>query len=136
MASLGQWVRKFKSSWDLKRTFNQLWVIKDVKGGVYVGKDALGNRYYEDNDETWARHRHVEYAAYDYDPSQVPAKWRNWLHFTNSTVPKPDQELTPMYKWVTTKHVENVTGTPKAYKPYSTTKSKFESWEPKVQERV
>ena len=36
----------------------------------------------------------------------------------------------PKYKWMVD-HSENMSGTPGAYMPYSTTRPKIEAWDPK-----
>jgi NADH:ubiquinone oxidoreductase subunit len=129
MASLGNWLRKFGHHGNPLRTFKQLWVMKDVKGGVYIGTDRMGNKYYEDMGEISPKHRHVEYAAYDFDASQIPAEWHKWLYHIHQDPPTLDKEVQP--KWVTEKWTENFSGDPrKAYRPYSTVKPKVEHWTP------
>ncbi|KAI9145673.1 NDUFA12-domain-containing protein [Paraphysoderma sedebokerense] len=111
----------------------QIMTIGDTKAGTLVGVDHLGNKYYESSEEVWARERWVLYATKDNDPSQVPAEWHMWLHRT-SQEPPTKLDL-PQHKWLG-KPMENVTGTPRAYKPYSTTPPKIEAWQSKVGERT
>ncbi|KAL2921478.1 putative NADH dehydrogenase [ubiquinone] 1 alpha subcomplex subunit 12 [Bienertia sinuspersici] len=51
-------------------------------GGKVVGVDQFGNKYYENMNAQYGRHRWVEYASKNrYNASQVPPEWHGWLHF-------------------------------------------------------
>ncbi|XP_075220780.1 NADH dehydrogenase [ubiquinone] 1 alpha subcomplex subunit 12-like [Lycorma delicatula] len=111
----------------VKKVFRQ----DDLKTGTLVGVDKYGNRYYENNKYFYGRNRWVEYndnTFLDYDGSQVPAEWFGWLHYKTDYLPTKDP-FRPKYKWMRD-HVENVSGTPFQYTPYSTTKPKIEAWVP------
>ncbi|KAJ9077698.1 hypothetical protein DSO57_1014160 [Entomophthora muscae] len=136
MASVSGWIRKFKASKDLRRTLKQLFLMDDIKGGVYVGQDQLGNKYYEDKDEMFARNRHVEYASFEPNSTQVPPQWRQWLHQTYQAPPADKADQIKLYKWSNVHHTVNPTGSNRAYKPYSTTIPKTHSWVPTVKARV
>ena len=54
--------------------------------GVFVGKDELGNSYYEAKDDRDSydkgrKRRWVVYNGYA-EASKVPADWHGWLHYT------------------------------------------------------
>ena len=55
------------------------------RGGVLVGEDEAGNRYYETVDPKWnydgRNRRFVIYNGYA-DASKVTADWHGWLHHT------------------------------------------------------
>lgn len=82
--------------------------------GKYVGRDGLGNRYYQ---ERWRPRpgrrvrRWVLYAGYP-EASKVPPEWHAWLHYTTDA-PLPDTNRKPWQK----PHVVNLTGTPMSYRP-------------------
>lgn len=106
-----------------------------VKSGKLVGADKYGNKYFEDLSYFFGRSRWVEYASYknlEFDASQVPPEWFGWLHYRNDYPPNCDIAKIRVlkYKWMLD-HSENLTGTPDAYMPYSTTKPKLEAWNPK-----
>uniref|UniRef100_A0A2N9J5E6 NADH dehydrogenase [ubiquinone] 1 alpha subcomplex subunit 12 n=1 Tax=Fagus sylvatica TaxID=28930 RepID=A0A2N9J5E6_FAGSY len=51
-------------------------------GGKVVGVDKFGNKYYENLNTQYGRHRWVEYAEKGrYNASQVPPEWHGWLHY-------------------------------------------------------
>jgi hypothetical protein len=43
-------------------------------GGVLVGQDKFGNKYYQDITAIFGAHRRVDYASKDFDASQVRAR--------------------------------------------------------------
>jgi NADH:ubiquinone oxidoreductase subunit len=55
------------------------------KGGVFVGEDETGNRYFETKDKRWdydgRNRRFVIYNGYA-DASKVSPDWHGWLHHT------------------------------------------------------
>uniref|UniRef100_A0A7R9DFT8 NADH dehydrogenase [ubiquinone] 1 alpha subcomplex subunit 12 n=1 Tax=Timema poppense TaxID=170557 RepID=A0A7R9DFT8_TIMPO len=103
----------------------------DVKIGTLIGKDKYGNKYYENNMYFYGRNRWVEYndqVGINYDASQVPAEWFGWLHYKTDLPPFKDPNR-PNYPWMA-EHSENLSGTSRAYVPYSTTTPKIEQWVP------
>jgi NADH:ubiquinone oxidoreductase subunit len=101
--------------------FRRYWRQGVVRvGGELVGTDDAGNKYFENQsyklEPLQRRYRWVEYAAEVYDPSQVPAEWHGWLHYTNDIVPGTPEadELVPRYRRA---HLPNQTGTANAYSP-------------------
>ena len=82
--------------------------------GRLVGRDADGNRYYEEKrkraDYPRAR-RWVMYAGV-VEASAVPPEWHAWLHYTTN---EPLTEM-PRLPWMKP-HQANLTGTPNAYRP-------------------
>ncbi|KAF7992835.1 hypothetical protein HCN44_005179 [Aphidius gifuensis] len=103
----------------------------DLKWGTLVGEDKYGNKYYENNYFFYGRNRWIIYnelVHMDYDASQVPAEWYGWLHYKTDLLPHNDPNR-PKYKWMID-HQQNLSGTKKAYMPYSTAKPKVEAWKP------
>ena len=83
--------------------------------GRLTGKDAAGNRYYEEKSHKRGlqrRRRWVIYADGQYEASEVPAEWHAWLHYTTNA-PLPDTARRPWQK----PYVPNMTGTPAGYRP-------------------
>lgn len=96
-----------------------------------MGVDKFGNRYYENNEYMHGANRWVEYSdnAYlDYDGSQICAEWHLWMHYMTD-VP-PTKKSPSQHRWVID-HQQNLTGTKLQYVPYSTTRPKIASWQPK-----
>ena len=57
--------------------------IKTIFFGKYVGKDFLGNKYYEStNGKRW-----VIYSN-EIDASKIPVEWYSWIHFTPNKIEK------------------------------------------------
>jgi len=86
--------------------------------GVYVGADELGNRYYEARDDHDAydkgrKRRWVIYKGYA-DASKIPAEWHGWMHYTFDEPPTKEPLLRRSWEL---DHVQNLTGSPLAYKP-------------------
>ncbi|XP_014206586.1 probable NADH dehydrogenase [ubiquinone] 1 alpha subcomplex subunit 12 [Copidosoma floridanum] len=103
----------------------------ELKFGDLIGEDKFGNKYYENNYYFYGRNRWVIYSpkvGLNYDASQVPAEWFGWLHYKTDLPPHKDPNR-PKYKWMA-EHTPNLSGTNKAYMPYSTTKPKIEAWQP------
>ncbi|XP_006616142.1 probable NADH dehydrogenase [ubiquinone] 1 alpha subcomplex subunit 12 [Apis dorsata] len=108
-----------------------LFRMDTLKAGTLMGEDKYGNKYYENNSLFYGRNRWVIYseAVYlDYDGSQVPAEWFGWLHYKTDLIPSKDLSR-PNYKWMAD-HKPNLSGTNKAYMPYTTTKPKIIPWKP------
>lgn len=77
--------------------------------GHFVGRDDVGNQYYERPGKPYTR-RWVVYKG-DQDPSSVPPEWHAWLHHTT------DAPLAvPVRSWQLP-HRPNLTGTPASYRP-------------------
>ncbi|KAI0289506.1 NDUFA12-domain-containing protein [Russula brevipes] len=138
MPSLTRYIRGIRAV-GIREWWRQMQYIGDVKAGTSVGSDQFGNRYFENlnaEQEVPGRHRWVDFAQHEYNASQVPAEWHAWLSHIRKDPPPQDvtmQNLTPTWKapWV-----ENLTGTRGAYRPYNTSKPKFEAWQPKVAART
>jgi NADH:ubiquinone oxidoreductase subunit len=80
--------------------------------GIYLGTDDFGNRYYCNHDKT---RRWVIYPHYS-EASSVPPEWHAWLH--RITDLPPSQTALNEKPWEE-KHIQNLTGTPHAYTPFS-----------------
>ncbi|KAI9193521.1 NADH ubiquinone oxidoreductase subunit NDUFA12-domain-containing protein [Polychytrium aggregatum] len=117
-----------------KRVVWQYNTIDQAKAGTFVGKDYLGNEYYENKNDVVVRDRWVLFSRWNSDASQVPPEWHQWLHRmtddipTEKTLPKPAKYNPPA-------HIENLTGTTAAFKTYSTTVPKISGWTPSVKPR-
>ncbi|XP_035740428.1 probable NADH dehydrogenase [ubiquinone] 1 alpha subcomplex subunit 12 [Vespa mandarinia] len=108
-----------------------LYRTDDLKSGVLIGEDKYGNKYYENNMYFVGRNRWVIYAEHvglNYDGSQVPPEWFGWLHYKTDLPPHQDPSR-PNYEWMLD-HEQNLSGTSKAYMPYTTTKPKIIPWKP------
>jgi NADH:ubiquinone oxidoreductase subunit len=82
--------------------------------GRLVGRDAQGNRYYEERKlrpGSLRRRRWVAYAGVP-EASDVPPEWHAWLHYTTDA-PLPESGRRPWQK----PHEPNLTGTPASYFP-------------------
>jgi len=113
----------------LKKTFT--WWNQDTIGtklktlffGKFVGKDHLGNKYYESK----KGNRWVIYAE-EIDASKIPVEWYSWMHFTpNKIEKKHDLEK---YEWQKP-HQSNLTGTESAYYPNKNKdaiQKKYKTW--------
>jgi NADH:ubiquinone oxidoreductase subunit len=69
----------------------------------HVGTDQFGNKYFEDQNDyyTYTRSRFVELASgkkVDINPSNVPAEWHNWLHYTVHSTPVSEPRSNPVYQ--------------------------------------
>ena len=78
--------------------------------GQFVGKDTLGNRYYQTRD---GRRRWVIYPG-TVEASFVPPEWHGWLHHTFK---EPPTVSPPKLKPWEKEHIPNLTGTPDAWRP-------------------
>jgi len=94
--------------------------------GKLVGKDDFGNKYYSNS----TGKRWVIYKK-NVESSKIPPEWHLWIHFLSRNVPNKE---TKKFSWQK-QHQENLTGTPKAYKPDGALSSnskknlkKYESW--------
>ena len=83
--------------------------IETLLFGKFVGKDHLGNKYYESKKGK----RWVIYAE-EIDASKIPVEWYSWIHSTQNKIEKKhDLEK---YEWQKP-HQPNLTGTESAYYP-------------------
>ncbi len=96
--------------------------------GVLIGEDTNGNKYYEDkkairedvrpSEKSYKgagegrRRRWVVYSGLA-EASKVPPEWHGWLHYILDEPPGHDYQTRAWQK----PHVENMTGTPDAYRP-------------------
>jgi len=122
----------------LRQWWRYTYYIGDAKYGQHVGKDQFGNQYFENlnaEEEIPGRHRWVDYAQHDYNATQVPPEWHAWLSHIRKDPPHNDpiiQAVTPSWK---APHVENMTGTRGAYRPYNTVRPKTNAWVPTIAPR-
>ncbi len=81
--------------------------------GRLVGRDAAGNRYYEERRARpgLRKRRWVAYAGAP-EASLVPPEWHAWLHYTTDAA-LPEGSQRPWQK----PHLPNLTGTPESYRP-------------------
>ncbi|MCD6035635.1 MAG: hypothetical protein K0R63_1376 [Rickettsiales bacterium] len=84
--------------------------------GQSVGKDAYGNRYYQERSGTRLHGKKRRWVVYKglAEPSKVPASWHGWLHYTTDEVPGVNDPM--LYAWEK-EHLPNLTGTDLAYRP-------------------
>ena len=97
--------------------------LKTIFSGKLVGRDSVGNKYYQNkNGKRW-----VIYSE-EIDASKIPIEWYSWMHFTNNRIEnKHDLEK---YNWQKP-HQFNQTGTKNAYHPNRNNeqiKKKYTSW--------
>jgi len=93
-----------------------LWTrIFTMAQGKFVGKDAFGNRYYQER-RTPAGRRRRRWVMYrgEVEASRVPPEWHAWLHYTISDAPLDGG--VPHKSWQKP-HEPNPTGSQKAYLP-------------------
>ena len=113
----------------LKKIFT--WWTRDTFGtrlytiffGKFVGKDELGNKYYESRKGK----RWVIYFG-EIDASKIPVEWYSWMHFTTNKI--ENEHNFKKYNWQKP-HKPNLTGTENAYYPYKekdVTKKKYRAW--------
>lgn len=77
--------------------------------GRFIGRDDVGNQYYERPGKPYT-HRWVVYGGAS-DPTSVPPAWHAWLHHIT------DEPLAgPMHSWQRP-HRPNMTGTAESYRP-------------------
>tara|TARA_B110000285_G_C14955116_1_gene528796 strand:- start:545 stop:904 length:360 start_codon:yes stop_codon:yes gene_type:complete len=83
--------------------------LKTIFYGKFIGKDALGNKYYESK----SGKRWVIYSG-EIDASKIPIEWYSWIHFTNNKI--QNKHNIEKYDWQKP-HQSNQTGTENAYHP-------------------
>ena len=102
-------------TWWNGATIGIRWTI--AKGGVFIGEDDHGNKYYEakTNHDSYDQHkrRWVIYQGYA-EGSKVPAEWHGWLHYTFDEPPTVE----PLARRAWEKdHLPNLSGTVDACRP-------------------
>eukprot|EP00030_Apusomonadida_sp_AF-17_P000734 a176045_265.p2 GENE.a176045_265~~a176045_265.p2 ORF type:complete len:152 (-),score=66.76 a176045_265:28-450(-) len=109
----------------------ELYYTGAVKPGACVGKDALGNKYYEDLDDLYGKHRYVIYAnPKAREATEVTAEWHAWIHHVVDTPPSMQTIQKEAFE---VPHRANVTGSASAYAARDTvTKAKMQYWRPKA----
>ncbi len=124
------YIKRALTWWDSQTLNTQFYTWRK---GVRVGSDAQGNVYYRSKDD---RHRWVIYCG-ETEASRVNPEWHGWLHRTWDTPPS-DQPL-PRKDWQKP-HVENRTGTARAYAPAGSIRNDapkvhkdYEAWLPSDQ---
>ena len=87
--------------------------IFTMLNGRVVGRDAIGNTYYEDRRPRDGEHRRrwVDDKG-EPEASSVPAEWHSWLHYTTDA-PLAEAGKRPWQK----PHEANQTATPGSYRP-------------------
>ncbi|XP_068617721.1 probable NADH dehydrogenase [ubiquinone] 1 alpha subcomplex subunit 12 [Battus philenor] len=108
-----------------------------LKDGKFVGTDSYGNQYFENPYYMLGRSRWVEFnknVKLEYDGTQITPEWFGWIHYRTDRLPTEDcAKLTLKcccysQMWLQN-HEENLSGTPLAYYPYSTTKCNIGIWD-------
>ena len=97
--------------------------IETLFFGKFVGKDHLGNKYYESKKGK----RWVIYAE-EIDASKIPVEWYSWIHFTRNKIEK--KHNLEKYGWQKP-HQPNLTGTESAYYPNKNKdaiRKKYKTW--------
>ena len=126
---MGFWsgVKRIFTWWDGQTLNTQLWTWRK---GTEVGKDAEGNVYYRNADDT---KRWVIYNG-AIEGSRVSPEWHGWLHWTWDEA--PTEAPLPRKAWEKP-HLPNLTGTPRAYAPAGSIRRvdpvdrrDYEAWSP------
>lgn len=84
-------------------------LINTWVNGVAVGKDSVGNRYFQSKD---GKRRWVIYKG-TVEASRVPAEWHGWLAHTLDEPPSPEMKKKLWEK----DYLPNLSGTEGAYHP-------------------
>ncbi len=138
LKSLDLRVLKAIFTWWNGASFGQRFHI--ARRGVFVGKDELGNSYYEARDDKDSydkgrKRRWVIYNGYA-EASKVPPDWHGWLRYTFDEPPTTDP--LPRRAWEKD-HIPNLTGTVHAWRPKGAISSggqrdkatgDYEAWSP------
>ena len=99
-------------------------MILTIFTGKLKGTDEFGNKYYESKTgKRWVIYKNV------IEASNIPPEWFSWIHFISKKLPDSNKKK---YFWEK-KHLPNLTGTNKAYRPKKiierkTIKKKYETW--------
>ena len=109
-------------TWWNKQTFGTF--LKTIFFGRYVGKDELGNKYYQNKQND----RWVIYSS-NIEATKITSDWFLWMHHTIDKI--PDYKVNIKYSWQKN-HLENQTGTKNKHKPTNIkrddVKKKYETW--------
>ena len=92
--------------------------------GKFVGKDSLGNKYYENK----SGKRWVIYNG-EVEATKIPNEWYSWIHFTNNKI--ENLHNLKKYKWQK-KHLSNQTGSDESYHPKknkNAVEKKYKTWQ-------
>ncbi|GAA5854233.1 hypothetical protein JCM8547_001747 [Rhodosporidiobolus lusitaniae] len=119
-----------------KQAWRDLNYIGEFKAGQYMGSDEHGNKYYQNMDDTLWRHRWVDFVSHDFNAAQVTPEWHAWLSHIRHLPPPQDPVVQAAKKPWQIPHWENMTGGRGAFKTYSTTKAKIDTWQPTVTPRA
>ena len=112
--------KKFFVWWDQETLGTKLMTIFS---GKYIGRDVLGNKYYESKKGK----RWVIYNG-EIDASKIPNEWYSWIHFINNKI-ENNHDL-EKYNWQKP-HQSNQTGTDNAHHHNINNeqiKKKYTSW--------
>jgi NADH:ubiquinone oxidoreductase subunit len=82
--------------------------------GTEVGRDEVGNIYYEGGTDSEGRTRRWVIYKDLVEASQIPAGWHGWIHHRVDT--PPSRENYKPWEWQKP-HQPNLTGTAAAYRP-------------------
>ena len=82
--------------------------------GTEVGRDEVGNIYYEGGTDSEGRTRRWVIYKDVVEASQIPAGWHGWMHHRVDT--PPSREAYTPHDWQKP-HEPNLTGTAAAYRP-------------------
>lgn len=78
----------------LRKTYERMYMFRQLKEGNLVGSDELGNKYYENLSLPYGQHRWVEPKNYDVasliEATNIAPQWHRWLHYTTDDVPVDD----------------------------------------------
>jgi NADH:ubiquinone oxidoreductase subunit len=101
-------------TWWNGATWGTRWFIS--RKTTLVGQDEEGNRYYKTRaiDKALGRERRMVIYKNESEASKIPPGWWGWMHYRTDF--SPMDENYEMKEWQKP-HVENLTGTPNAYRP-------------------
>jgi NADH:ubiquinone oxidoreductase subunit len=106
-------------TWWNNQTFGTF--LKTLFFGKLVGKDEKGNKYYKSKKKD---HRWVIYKN-NIEASKITSDWYLWMHHTIDEIPGNSKKK---YIWQK-EHLENLTGTDKAYRPGKISKNKYKKYD-------
>lgn len=92
-------------------TWGTRWFTK--RHGEYVGVDEAGNRYFRERGKGARGRRWVLYNGYA-EASAIPPGWHGWMHYRTDTPPSEENYVTRSWQ---RPHLQNYTGTSRAYHP-------------------
>ena len=98
--------------------------LKTLFYGSYVGKDELGNKYYQNK----KKERWVIYSN-NVEATKITSDWYLWIHHTVDKIPENKKIFKHLWQ---KNHLENQTGTKYSHKPTKIKKNniqkKYETW--------